>query len=286
VALAGAARHGQDAATESMTDHVSPAIMSDPRVRSVLWRDLAPLSRWEAAREIALPLPWLAAELALHANHHHVAASAAAFMFFLACLRVAHDLFHRNLGLHRRLDHVVLMIMSPFMLTSLHAIRVTHLRHHTHCMNDDDAEAASARTTAIRALALGPLFAIRTHLAGVQHGTRRERTMMGIELLCGMGLIAAAVTPSQHSLLGSHVVLMAIGQMLAPFFAVWTVHHDCDRSHYIARTLRNRCKSFLVLDMFFHVEHHLFPRVPTKRLPMLAERLDRAAPELATRHVF
>ena len=28
-----------------------------------------------------------------------------------------------------------------------------------------------------------------------------------------------------------HVGVMAIGQCMTSFFAVWTVHHDCDRSH-------------------------------------------------------
>jgi fatty acid desaturase len=153
-------------------------------------------------------------------------------------------------------------------------------------MDDHDAEAASAHTTAVRALLFGPLFAARTHVAGVKHGLRRERVVMVLEAAACLSLVALAVSWSRGSALGWHLVLMAVGQMLAPFFAVWTVHHDCDRSHYIARTLRNRFKSLLVLDMFFHIEHHLFPRVPTKRLPILAERLDRAAPELATRQVF
>jgi len=38
--------------------------------------------------------------------------------------------------------------------------------------------------------------------------------------------------------------------------------------------------------MFYHVEHHLFPTVPTCRLPVLAERLDTVAPELKTKLVF
>ena len=38
--------------------------------------------------------------------------------------------------------------------------------------------------------------------------------------------------------------------------------------------------------MFFHLEHHLFPKVPTCHLATLAARLDRAAPELATLPVF
>jgi fatty acid desaturase len=30
--------------------------------------------------------------------------------------------------------------------------------------------------------------------------------------------------------------------------------------------------------MFFHLEHHLFPQVPTAHLPLLARRLDNACP--------
>jgi fatty acid desaturase len=260
--------------------------MRDPRVRAVPWRDLSRLSRLEAVRELALPLPWLALEVWLTNSGHVVVAAGAAFMFFLACLRVAHDVFHANLRLPRWADHVVLAVMSPAMLGSLHAVRVTHLRHHTHCMDDDDAEAASARATAVRALMLGPMFALRTHAAGLAGATREQRRVISVELAACAAMLVLAFTRPLLSPLSWHVVLMVAGQCLAPFFAVWTVHRGCDRSHFIARTLRNRVKSLIVLDMFYHVEHHLFPRVPTKRLPELARRLDHAAPELATRQVY
>src|SRR5688572_28930594 len=97
----------------TQSDNAPLAIMRDPRVRSVPWRDLTGLSPWEAVRELALPLPWLAAELWLQSRHFGIAAAVAAFMFFLACLRVAHDVFHRNLSLRRDLDGVVLAVMSP-----------------------------------------------------------------------------------------------------------------------------------------------------------------------------
>ena len=83
-----------------------------------------------------------------------------------------------------------------------------------------------------------------------------------------------------------HIIAMTIGQCLSGFFAVWTVHHDCDRSHYIARTIRNPYKAFVTYNMFYHVEHHLFPSVPTCHLPELAKRLDGAAPELKSKLVF
>jgi hypothetical protein len=40
------------------------------------------------------------------------------------------------------------------------------------------------------------------------------------------------------------------------------------------------------MDRFFHVEHQLYPRVPTCRLARLADRLDQVAPELARRKVY
>ena len=67
---------------------------------------------------------------------------------------------------------------------------------------------------------------------------------------------------------------MLIGQCLTAFFAVWTVHHDCETNQFQARTVRGKLKSFLTYSMFFHVEHHLFPAVPTCKLKVLAERLD------------
>ena len=54
--------------------------------------------------------------------------------------------------------------------------------------------------------------------------------------------------------------------------------NGCDPSHTLARALRNRLKSFVTFNMFFHDEHHLFPQVPTYRLATQAERIDAAAP--------
>ena len=58
------------------------------------------------------------------------------------------------------------------------------------------------------------------------------------------------------------------------------------RSREIARTLRNRIKSVIAFDMFFHTEHHLYPRVPTCHLVELAERLDAAVPEVRELEVY
>jgi len=45
-------------------------------------------------------------------------------------------------------------------------------------------------------------------------------------------------------------------------------------------------KNRISFEMFFHLEHHLFPKVPTCHLPTLADRLGSAVPELQAHQVF
>jgi len=55
---------------------------------------------------------------------------------------------------------------------------------------------------------------------------------------------------------------------------------------YMARTVRNEFKRVVTYNMFYHMEHHLFPAVPTRRLHILAKRLDEHDPTVEIRHVF
>jgi fatty acid desaturase len=73
---------------------------------------------------------------------------------------------------------------------------------------------------------------------------------------------------------------------MTSFFAVWTVHHDCEIDGIFARTIRGTLRSWVTYDMFYHLEHHLFPAVPTSRLPELARRLDAVDPSLNNKRVF
>jgi fatty acid desaturase len=124
------------------------------------------------------------------------------------------------------------------------------------------------------------------HFTALRDGGRRLRATVIAELLLNAAWITMVFLAWNSSILRYHVTAMAVGQCLTAFFAVWTVHHHCDRTHYIARTLRNKIKNKLTFNMFLHVEHHLFPRVPTCHLGELSRRIDRAAPELRTKIVF
>jgi fatty acid desaturase len=249
------------------------------------WRDLVNLTPLETVGELLLPLPALLLSWAFAAAGLYPVALACSFYFFLGGLRQAHDCFHYNWPGPRRLADAVMVLLSVLMLGSMHAVRLTHLRHHARCLGADDVEAASARLTAIGALLLGPRFPIMLHSAAWRLAGARQRRWISAELTANASWLAI-VAAADNAVLRYHLLAMLAGQCLTAFFAVWTVHHDCSESTFPARTLRCRWKSFLAADMFFHVEHHLFPRVPTRKLPALARRLDRAVPGLELRRVY
>ncbi len=257
--------------------------------RSVRWSDLLRLSRAEVAAELTLSLPWLLASWVAASQGAYVLALGLSFMFFLTGLRQTHNAYHDALGISRRATHGVMLVLSVVMLGSMHAVQINHLRHHRFCMQDEDIEAMSARLPWWRAVLIGPLFPIHLHRKAIEVGTRQQRQWIAAELAANVLWIALVFGVLDLGWLKYHVAAMAVGQCLTAFFAVWTVHHDCeDRNDgaCMARTLRGRVKARLTYNMFFHAEHHLFPTVPTCKLPVLAQRLDAVAPQLAAKRVF
>jgi fatty acid desaturase len=150
----------------------------------------------------------------------------------------------------------------------------------------EDVEGRSAALPAWRALLFGPAFTFLLHTTALGHGTKQLKATVWGELLMNALWIAWVFGASGSSVLRYHVMAMTAGHCLTAFFAVWTVHHHCDRTHFLARTLRGRVRNAITFDMFRHIEHHLFPAVPTRHLAKLSERLDLVAPDLKRKIVF
>ena len=176
--------------------------------------------------------------------------------------------------------------LSCLMLGSMHAVMVNHLHHHKHCLGEDDMEGMSAKLSWWRALALGPVFPYRLHRRALELASPRIKRWIAAELLANALWISAALFALPFVALKLFVLSMALGHCFTAFFAVWTVHNGCDRSHFIGRTVRGKLQSVLTYNMFYHLEHHLYPSVPTCRLHVLGARLDAQAPELQQKRVF
>lgn len=261
-------------------------ILRDPRIRAIDYKDLLQLSRFEIFKEITLSLPWLATSLALATMGWIIPALGFSFIFFLCGLRQVHNAYHYAVGIPRAATEWMMFVLSIAMQSSMHALQLTHLHHHKHCMDEDDTEAASARMPGWKAIVFGPMFYVNIQTKGWSLASPRQRIWIASELVGIVLWVTASLLIFDIPALKYHVLAMTVGQCLTAFFAVWTVHHGCDRSHFIARTIRNPVKSLIVFDMFYHLEHHLFPRVPTCKLGALSHRIDAAAPELSSYQVY
>jgi len=261
-------------------------IFRDPRIRSIAWRDLIAVRADEVIAELLLPCVWLALSLAAAGRGWHLAAFGLSFIVFLAGLRVVHHAFHHALGLPRWADSAVLWGMSLVMVCSLDAVRFNHPRHHRLVLGEGDVESRSAAMPWWRALLYGPWFTLLLHSTALCRRGTRLKVVVAAQLMMSATWVFFVFRPSGAGVLRYDVMAMGAAHCLSSFFAVWTVHHHCDRTHNLARTLRNRIKNAITFDMFRHVEHHLFPAVPTRHLAELSARLDQVAPELKIRTVF
>lgn len=250
------------------------------------WKDLLHVSFKEKVIEFLLPWPWFVASLYAAHCQLYLLALAFSFMFFLIMGRLSHAAIHHSLGTTKKQNRWVLILCSTFILSSMHAIQINHLRHHHLFMQDDDIEAMSSKMPWWKALLIGPWYTILLHIKAFQVGNRQERKWMYCELLIILLLVCTIFFFLEMTFLKFHIIAMLIGQSMTAFFAGWLVHHDTDDHIYQARTLRGNLKGKMSYSMFYHVEHHLFPRVPAQHLHIIAQRLDAYHPDIKMKKVF
>ena len=244
---------------------------------NIEWQDLRQLGVTETVYNVLLSLPFLILSWWSAAQSWWLLALVSSFFFFMAALRQAHDCYHRTLGVGKVATELMLFMLSMTMLCSTHAIRHTHLNHHRDPLGDSDVEGNWARLPWYQAILGGGKFSIAIQWFGLTHGNRRNRLLVVIDMLLISALIAIAFI-TMHPILMYHVLVMLMANMLVGFFAVWSVHHGCDELIY-ARSERHPLINLLTFNLLYHIEHHLFPAVPTNHLPELAKRLDTVAPE-------
>jgi fatty acid desaturase len=253
--------------------------------RDVKWRDLLQYRPIDTIVELLLPAPWLAGTVLCAGQGFYPLALVCTFFLFLTLLRVAHNGYHNALGLGRRATNILILLLSPLMMLPLHAVKLTHLEHHRHCLGAKDIEGEAGRKTFWAVVAYGPRFPIDVMRAAWRRGGPEIRRWICAECALIAGVWIAALTIGWPALI-YHGLAMSAGECATAFFAVWIVHHGVQDQLCPARTQRGWLKNAMTYSMFLHAEHHLFPAVPTFRLREPARRLDRAAPNLLKRQVF
>jgi len=256
-----------------------------PELQNVKWCDLIRISKWKVAREILLPLPFLIISLVLLAKTYFFAALFSLFFFFLTGLRLSHNAQHNIVGCNRKGCDWILFILSPLMMNSMHAVQVTHLRHHNLCLTPEDEEGHCAKMPFYQALFYGPLFTINMHLNALKYGNPKQVRWIKLELFTELSFLVLSLL-SGILTLQIFVISMLIANCLTAFFCVWLVHYGCDGIDKVSRTIRSPLINKISFNMFLHVEHHLFPQIPTCNLDTLSERIDEVSDRFKKNSVF
>ena len=245
--------------------------------KGVRWHDLTAMGKGAILNELSLPLPWLALSLALYASPWWWLGPGASFMFFLCALRLNHEAIHGNLGLSRKADNMVMHALSALMGGSNHAFAHGHLQHHRHAMGPEDHEGRCGHMSFAEVLFYGPRFPLDVVRAAWNSGRPGLRRRIRIDLGLNLVVVAVCLTSGQVFLL-AHLAAMIVAQSMTAFFAVWITHQGAEG---VAARSQRGILARLAYLMFYHREHHLFPKVPVSRLPELAQRLDVTVPGYA-----
>lgn len=254
-------------------------------IKKVQWKDLKSLSVKEMLIENNLTIPWLVISLTLAYFQYYILALPFSAFYFLTALRQVHNGFHNSLGTNKFLTWLTLYLNSLSMMASIHAVKFNHIRHHKYCLSEEDYEGKSAGMSWYGAIFYGPVHMFLIHKVTLQLGNKNYRRNVIAELV-SIALVLFIIFYFQIHFLIYHAIVMLAGEMLMAFFAVWTVHHDTHDSPELARTQRTGWKNKITFSMFYHLEHHLFPAVPTIKLPELADRIDQVLPEIKKKTTF
>lgn len=264
-------------------------------INVVKWQDLRSLTRGQIAYNVILPYPFLLLSWWFASQSWYVLACGASYLFFAAAFRQAHDGYHHSLGTGKRTTTGILLLLSVLLITSLHSIRATHMEHHRNPLGDSDIEGSLAKVSWWQAMLGGVTYRLSIYRQGLRLSSRRNQRNAYLEfglialviataLVLSVFPIAVPAIAMSAQVLMYHILTMMLANASVGIIAVWGVHHDCDET--VARTERNPLVNLLTFNLLYHVEHHLFPAVPSNHLPQLAKRLDAAAPHLTKAHVL
>jgi beta-carotene hydroxylase len=244
-----------------------------------LGHDLLAAPRWRVALSLAAPFALSAAYFALAgADHWPAAVGCVVALSFVTYGSVSHDLVHRTLRLPRRWNEFFLTAIELLMLRSGRAYRLAHLNHHARYPDPAaDPEGAAAHGGLWRALRSGPLFFLRLWWWAVRsYPAHRTRLILeGIAIACLLIAAVAAAAGGGSVVPLVYVALVQLGTWVVPLVTSY-IPHTPGGADALGQTRRFRgpVLRLVALDHLYHLEHHLYPRVPHHRWPELARRLD------------
>lgn len=207
-----------------------------------------------------------------------VVVSALALNAFVLLL---HEGMHGVLFRSPALNRAVSVVLGATVLMSFSAYRVLHTQHHDALGTDDDPDDYHTYTDRPLAfwtlqflrLTVGALlYLVAIPLVAARRGTAADRRRIAAEyvVLAVLVGLAVALAPRDVLVWGWLAPLPVVALMVQ--IRGLTQHGLTDRHDALlaSRTVRpHPVVAFFLLNENYHLEHHLFPEVPSYRLPEL-----------------
>jgi fatty acid desaturase len=216
-----------------------------------------------------------------------------------------HEGIHGNLFRKPRLDRWLAFAFGTPGLISSTAWKVIHRRHHDHTGTERDPEEFSRFTRNPRiqsilfwlvAIAGTPIIVLYADRVALREGNPAERRAVVLE--CTFHTLATATLLVVGAWMGFLSPLLHVWVIPLIFAAAfsnirgWSEHRLTRGGHPLtqSRTVKsNALVSFFMCNLNYHLEHHLFPRVPWYHLPrlhaLLKEEYDRAGVQIRSSYL-
>jgi fatty acid desaturase/membrane-associated phospholipid phosphatase len=198
-----------------------------------------------------------------------------------AFVLLMHDGMHDTLIRDRERNRVASVLIGSTFLMSFSAYRVLHTRHHMFLgdpRDPDDYKNYTQHRSVVwflhfLRLSIGSLlYLMLIPILALKYGSGEERRRVVVEyaFLAAVYSVLLRFVPLSHLAVVWFIPLLIVGAMTA--IRGFTQHGITDAADpYIAsRTiLPNPVVGFFLLHENYHLEHHLFPEVPSYHLPRL-----------------
>lgn len=197
---------------------------------------------------------------------------------FIAASSVSHDIVHGALGLSKRTGDVFLFLYGCLLLGSGHAYKITHKQHHRVFPGPNDPEGVIAELPVWKVLLSGFIFLPSLWIWAFKRVKKRRDQQLWLltEAIYYFIIISLAIYFGFNNLmLLSYAAWAIFGSWMVPFATVYLLHvlEDAEWLKQ-SRTLRGYLVPRLLMNSTYHLEHHMYPSIPSRRLPELANYLE------------
>lgn len=200
----------------------------------------------------------------------------AIFFLFVSIINVTHDLVHNTLGFSKSVNEFLIFITGILILESGNSYQFSHHLHHQHFPKEIDEEGKPAKNGLLRAILIGPLYIPKLFIWSYQNVLKEQKKWLKIELLCFLIIgIIALLTIQTYPIVLVYFILVNIGGWFYPLLTVYLPHRKYNGTA-LGNTIcyRGKLADKLFMNLIYHLEHHLYPQVPTHNLDKLAHRLE------------